>query len=269
MGRSSLLLVGITLICGTLLGWGGASILNRFRDVSVETKASTTETISTDQQQKTSVQSPVTKTPAIQREDILNITPSETHPQNKIVISINGAVRHPGVYTFAEGARVNDGIRKAGGTAIEADIGDINIAARMMDNTSLYIPFQIFRHQKQQTLIAKRTASAAEINPPRYTRSGWALQQPSGFTSESDPSPATTAASVPAEATATPASGLVDLNQATLNELQTLPGVGPKTAEKIDAYRRTQPFRTIEDLESVHGIGPKRMETLRSLIIVN
>lgn len=63
--------------------------------------------------------------------------------------------------------------------------------------------------------------------------------------------------------------GRVDINRATVAELQTLPGVGPKTAEAIISNRETMGrFIQVDDLMRVKGIGPKRMEQLRELVIV-
>ena len=268
MGRSSLLLIGITLVCGTILGWSGALLINHFRNVPVDAETTSVETVPVLQQTAIKEENADSKVaePFIPPE-----TPPQT-PQQAIVVSINGAVKTPGVYTFEEGARVQNGIKAAGGATEEADLNDINIAAKLMDNTSLYIPFQMFRHQDKQSLIARRTPSAAENNPARYTRSGWAHIIPAGITSQQEtPSSIDAPASTsPAPTTnATPATGLINLNTATLDELQKLPSIGPKTAEKIDAYRKTQPFQTIDDLEAVNGIGPKTMEAVRDFVTVN
>nr|MBP8785427.1 ComEA family DNA-binding protein [Synergistaceae bacterium] len=61
--------------------------------------------------------------------------------------------------------------------------------------------------------------------------------------------------------------GRVDINSASVTELQTLPGVGPKTAEAIIANREAMGrFVQVDDLMRVKGIGPKRMEQLRELV---
>lgn len=63
--------------------------------------------------------------------------------------------------------------------------------------------------------------------------------------------------------------GRVELNTATVDDLDTLPGVGPATAQKIIADRTENgPFRTVEDLMRVPGIGTKRFETLKDMIVV-
>jgi competence protein ComEA len=63
------------------------------------------------------------------------------------------------------------------------------------------------------------------------------------------------------------ASGPVHLNSATVEELDTLPGVGPVTAQKIVDYRTEHgPFRSVDELDAIPGIGPARLEQLRDLV---
>lgn len=62
-----------------------------------------------------------------------------------------------------------------------------------------------------------------------------------------------------------PPAAPVDLNTATAEELQTLPGVGPSLAEKIIAAR---PFSSVDDLDNVPGVGEKKMEQLRPYVTV-
>jgi competence protein ComEA len=62
----------------------------------------------------------------------------------------------------------------------------------------------------------------------------------------------------------------IELNRAPVAELEQLPGVGPKRAERIDEYRRTHgPFRSVEELRRVPGIGAVTMERLRDLVTVS
>jgi competence protein ComEA len=70
-----------------------------------------------------------------------------------------------------------------------------------------------------------------------------------------------------ASASGTP-TGPVQLSTATLEELDTLPGVGPATAQKILDYREKHgAFSSVDELDAVPGIGPKRLEQLRDLVV--
>jgi competence protein ComEA len=62
--------------------------------------------------------------------------------------------------------------------------------------------------------------------------------------------------------------GPVQLSTATLEQLDTLPGVGPATAQKILDYREKHgAFSSVDELDAVPGIGPKRLEQLRELVV--
>ena len=62
--------------------------------------------------------------------------------------------------------------------------------------------------------------------------------------------------------------GLVNINTATTQELQLLPGIGPAKAQRVIDYRSGHPFRTIEELARVKGIGPKTVRKLRPHLTV-
>ena len=79
--------------------------------------------------------------------------------------------------------------------------------------------------------------------------------------------PAVGAARASSGGTTGAAAGPVSLSSATVEELDTLPGIGPVTAEKIVAWRDAHgPFRSVDDLDAVPGIGPTRVEQLRELV---
>jgi len=62
----------------------------------------------------------------------------------------------------------------------------------------------------------------------------------------------------------------VDINRADLDQLATLPGIGEKIAERINAYREENgPFKSVDDLLNVKGVGPKMLEKIRPLITVS
>lgn len=77
------------------------------------------------------------------------------------------------------------------------------------------------------------------------------------------------AASVAAPAAAVPASGgVVNVNEATPEQLGLLPGVGPSRANAIVAYRKTHPFKRVEELTRIKGIGKKTFAHLKPLLVL-
>ena len=177
----------------------------------------------------------------------------------EVVVSVMGAVRRPGVYTFTSDDRVQDALDQAGGAEDGALLTDINLAARLMDGTTLYVPRGDLdpRSPDRRAFAAEWTRAAQNL--PQYTVSGWR--------------PGQAAAGEEAEggvggATASTTNGLVNINTADAETLDTLPGIGPALAGRIIAFRSAQPFRTIDELERVSGIGPKTMVKLRPLITI-
>jgi competence protein ComEA len=150
-------------------------------------------------------------------------------------VHVVGAVRHPGVYRLRSGLRVQDAIRRAGGAGSGADLQAINLAAKLSDAQQVVVPRQ------------------AAVGPP-----------PGG--SGAAPPGAPASAGAASGATTGPP---ISLNSATAEQLDTLDGVGPATAQKILEYRAQHGgFRSVDDLAQVSGIGPKRLEALRGRVVV-
>jgi competence protein ComEA len=152
-------------------------------------------------------------------------------PGGPVVVNVAGRVRRPGLVTMREGARVGEAVDAAGGALPNVDMTPLNLAARVADG--------------QQILVGVAA-------PPGATASG-----PS-----SGPSPGA--------AGAAPASGgKLDLNAATLEQLDGLPGVGPVMAKKILDWRtQNGRFGAVEQLREIPGIGDARFGTLRDLVRV-
>ncbi len=64
-------------------------------------------------------------------------------------------------------------------------------------------------------------------------------------------------------------SGVVNINEATADQLERLPGIGPSRAQAIVNFRKTHPFKRIEDLQRIKGLGKKSWNRLRSLIALS
>lgn len=155
-----------------------------------------------------------------------------------IYVDVAGAVAAPAVVVLPEGARVQDAIDAAGGLAADADLAAVNRAAVVTDGTKVVVP------------RIGEAAPAAAVGDAGAAATG------------------ATAASTPAAADSS-ASGLVNINAASADELDALPGVGPATAAAI-IEDRTQNglFTTPEDLMRVSGIGEKKFARIEGLICV-
>jgi competence protein ComEA len=146
-----------------------------------------------------------------------------------------GAVVHPGLYELAPGSRVDDLVALAGGATPDADLDRVNLAAVVADGERVWIP--------------------RRGEPEPATVAGGADDEgPAG------------GGSAPGEE---PDEGPIDLNTATVDELDTLPGIGPTTAAAIVQHRTANgPFRSVEELIDVRGIGEAKLAQLRDLVSV-
>jgi competence protein ComEA len=183
--------------------------------------------------------------PAVPRSGAAAAAPLEPAPPAiEVVVSIQGAVIKPGVYRMDQVSRVHDLIQAAGGLAPGARTVDINLAARLIDGTTLRVPG---RFDPEGADSAQSLTSA---NPDAYT----VARQASG--------------AAPAGAGLSGTSKLINLNTASQAELETLPGIGPKLAQQMIQYRTAQPFRDVSELDQVSGIGPSRLESVREWVTV-
>lgn len=145
-----------------------------------------------------------------------------------VVVNVDGAVQFPGVFSLPVHSRVEDAVEAAGGFAENARPGSINLAALLEDGSHIYVPYQ-----------------SAEIN------SGAESGERTVGLSESGEM-----------------ISLININQASLEVLVTLPGIGPVTAEKIISYREEHTFTRIEEIQKVPGIGPATYEDIKMYITV-
>lgn len=160
------------------------------------------------------------------------VTPSATPAVLRV--HVLGAVANPGVVSLAEGDRVEDALAAAGGMTDGARPGELNLAAPVADG--------------DQIVVGNERAPGGDIRGP----SGGAASGGQG-----------------AAGGGGAASGKVDLNKATAAQLESLPGVGPVTAQAILRWREQhQRFSRVEELQEVDGIGPKTFAQLQPLVRV-
>lgn len=175
-------------------------------------------------------------------------------------VSIVGAVTRPGVYRLQSDSRVSDLLVAAGGATQLADLGAVNLAARLIDGTTLTIPYRESVGNIDNSAVSEGYDLTRDANPPAYRVGG-----------EDRQSDAVSPGRVlPAAEDSNPSSGRrVDLNLAGARELESLPGIGPKLAQSIVEYRRVRPFSSVDELLKVRGIGERRLAAVRDLVTVS
>lgn len=163
-------------------------------------------------------------------------TTSEINIEEKIAIHIIGEVKKEGIIYLKKGSRVADAIKEAGGETKEADLSKINLAYVLEDGEKIYVPNE----------NDKITEYITQGNGNNVISEG-----------------SKTSNNLKGE------NGKVNINTATLNELDSLPGIGPSTAQKIIDYReKNGNFEKIEDLQNVKGIGDAKYEEIKDRIVV-
>ena len=145
-----------------------------------------------------------------------------------VVVNVDGAVQIPGVYSLPVPSRVEDAVEAAGGFAENARPGSINLAALLEDGSHIYVPF----HSAESNSSTEKGERAFGLS-----ESGEIIS-------------------------------LININQAPLDVLVTLPGIGPVTAEKIISYREEHTFSRIEEIQKVPGIGPSTYKDIEMYITV-
>ena len=154
-----------------------------------------------------------------------------------IRVHVAGEVLRPGVYQLPGTARVVDAVDAAGGPTALADVDVINLAAALFDAAQVFVP--------------RRGSVGARAPIPRPLPGVNAPPSPNANTPEGA------------------SSARVNINTASMSDLDTLSGVGPSTAKAIIEYRtKNGPFGSIEDLLNVRGIGPAKLDAMREQVTV-
>jgi competence protein ComEA len=175
-----------------------------------------------------------------------NSSPVAPNPANtRIVISVVGKVANPGLVTLADGARVADAVTAAGGVLPGTDVTALNLARKLADGEQIYVGMPV---------------------PPG------AADPPPDPTAPSDAGSATGPAKKSKKtktATQLAPGQKVDLNTASANDLESLPGVGDATAQRIVTWRSQHgSFNSIAQLRDVGGIGDAKFTKLKDLVTV-
>lgn len=153
-----------------------------------------------------------------------------------IFVYVNGAVKNPGVYCVSSDARIYQVIDMAGGMTDKAQKNCLNLAEKVYDGQEI----QVMTRKQFKKQNSKSGESTKEQN---------------------------------AENTANgenPNAEVVNINNATIEQLTSLPGIGNTKAAAIVAYREENGgFSSIEDLKNVSGIGDATFANIKQMITVN
>lgn len=166
------------------------------------------------------------------RESVLSATSS------RMVVDIAGAVERPGVYETTPGARLKDVLIQAGGLSAEAEreyiSRNFNLAKLVIDQEKIYIPS---REEIASGVFAEPQRTLEYLQPSNNQQSTINNQQ----------------------------SNLININAATLEELDTLTGIGKITAQKIIQNR---PYKSIDELVSKKVVNKGMYEKIKGLISI-
>ena len=164
---------------------------------------------------------------------------------NNIYVDIKGFVNKPGVYSFnlLENARINDLIIKAGGLMKEADTSTINLSKKLEDEMTIiiYSKNEVSNYIKTQDELRKKL-EICEIK----LKNNACIKVEEKKENNSK----------------------ININEANLDELMTLNGIGEAKAKAIIEYREKNKFESIEDIKNVEGIGENLFNTIKESIVV-
>lgn len=175
------------------------------------------------------------------------IVKKDEQEQTKIIVDIKGAVKNPGIYEVEEGKRIQDIIEMASGLNENADISLINLSKKVTDEMVIII----YTKEEIENLKKNNTEGAEKTTCPETPIINDACinhQEQTEIKEENKK---------------------ISINEATLEQLMTLPGIGESKAQAIIKYREESgAFQTIEEIKNVSGIGEAVFAKIENYIIV-
>lgn len=171
---------------------------------------------------------------------------------NKIKVDVKGMVNNPGVYEMDENSRVVDAINEAGGINESADTSSINLSKKLKDENVIIVE-RIKEPEKVIEYVYK------ECNCPKFNDACLKTNEVVNYQEVKEDNTKENSENIE--------TGLISINSATKEELQTISGIGESKALSIIKYREDNgPFNTIEDIMNVSGIGNSLFEKIKDYI---
>lgn len=182
--------------------------------------------------------------------DKTEVNEEEEYSDTMIIVHVSGAVNQEGIVELNPNSRIADAIDKAGGLREDAYINKINLAYVLEDGMKIYIPNVNEKTQNQDL-------SNTSDNADNYV------------TKESGVEAANIDDTTKVNSNSQSSNKKININKATESELESLPGIGPATAQKIINYRNEKgKFNNIEDIKNVSGIGDSKYNNIKDLISI-
>lgn len=201
--------------------------------------------------------------------EVENVEKKEQSEDDKIIevsVDIKGAIKNPGVYVITSDKKVIDVVNLAGGLTEEADTSLINLAKKVFDEMVVII------YTKKEIKDAKsKEEFSLKIEDtcicPTITNDACLNDNSNSSSTKSDSN--SNSSSNTKSSTTTQSSEKININTATLEQLQTLSGIGESKAQAIIDYRNEfGNFKSIEDILNVSGIGESIYEKIKNNITV-
>jgi competence protein ComEA len=168
--------------------------------------------------------------------------PSPTPTPAPVRVYVSGAVANSDVYFLPAGSIIKDAIIAAGGFTADADPERINQALELQDQQQIHVPRQ------------------GDDNPPPPVQGGVSQGELSSRQGSGN-------SGAPVSGAVAASGGLININTATLEQLDSLPGIGPAIAQRIIDYRENAGgFKAVEEITQVSGIGDATLAKIKGLI---
>ena len=180
----------------------------------------------------------------IEKEEVTSAT-TISNDEGDIYVDIKGHVAKPGVYSFkiSDNARINDLILKSGGLLKDADTSLLNLSKKLEDEMTIviYSKSEVENYVKEQNDLLKKLELCEQ-----KVKNNACINQPEVNNDYEK----------------------ININKASKEDLETIPGIGESKALNIIKYRNNTPFKTIDDIKNVEGIGDSLFESIKEYLTI-
>jgi len=204
--------------------------------------------------------------------------------KNNYIVEIKGQVKNPGIYELEENKRINDVIKLAGGLTKDANTNYINLSKKIKDEMVIiiYSKKEIEEYEKslkeekikeiiKYEIIEKECVCPNTINDACIEEKDTVTNELENTKEESlkeNNESEENNKVEESEKESNEENKLININIATIDELQTIKGVGESKAKSIIEYRKENKFTKIEDIKNVSGIGDSLFEKIKDYITI-